>query len=495
MEGGHVLLHVRIFHLPAFPGRTIAQLPNARRSIGDMTAMSRYVGVLLTLVALTSPIAPAYAISLTDFAGVTRRGEPVDFRGSVAKPNNVSGIAVVGDRLVIVSDEIKNPTLVQVLRKEGDAYRVVLDVELPAGDDEVDLEAATADGNVVYVIGSHAATRKIDNGSIDGAQRRKSREQFFRFKLNADGSHGRTEGPKSVMPAITAHAVLAGRKQGEQGRYRGPCGQGRPAVLRLPRSGSTRRLGADPRHGLGRRRRGRGPLRAARRPRHRRYRRGRRRIPDPRRAGGDADLSYRVYFWNGRDELTARSDDARPQRLAEFSELEGGKPRDSRCSLREAERMSCCSFATACQGRPDPLEALATLITPPKRTPAPARRHRGLLRAPVERRQRWRASPGILLPTLPIRGRIPAAHSQPNALRVASGRYEARFISNCVCNDRTTRSAPPAACRVTIKPRAQLRHRTVCMSSTSRGAICNLSNGFDNCLDQRIQTFLISTLL
>ena len=210
MEGGHVLLHVRIFHLPAFPGRTIAQLPNARRSIGDMTAMSRYVGVLLTLVALTSPIAPAYAISLTDFAGVTRRGEPVDFRGSVAKPNNVSGIAVVGDRLVIVSDEIKNPTLVQVLRKEGDAYRVVLDVELPAGDDEVDLEAATADGNVVYVIGSHAATRKIDNGSIDGAQRRKSREQFFRFKLNADGSHGRTEGPKSVMPAITAHAVLAG---------------------------------------------------------------------------------------------------------------------------------------------------------------------------------------------------------------------------------------------------------------------------------------------
>jgi Protein of unknown function (DUF3616) len=41
---------------------------------------------------------------------------------------------------------------------------------------------------------------------------------------------------------------------------------------------------------------------------------------------GDADGSYRVHFWNGRDGLAARGDDARAQRLAEFSELEGGKP-------------------------------------------------------------------------------------------------------------------------------------------------------------------------
>ena len=40
---------------------------------------------------------------------------------------------------------------------------------------------------------------------------------------------------------------------------------------------------------------------------------------------GDGDTSYRVYYWNGADELTG-GPDAKPQRMAEFSDLGNGKP-------------------------------------------------------------------------------------------------------------------------------------------------------------------------
>ena len=40
---------------------------------------------------------------------------------------------------------------------------------------------------------------------------------------------------------------------------------------------------------------------------------------------GDGDGSYRVYFWNGKDQMSG-GNGAKPQRLAEFSDLDGGKP-------------------------------------------------------------------------------------------------------------------------------------------------------------------------
>jgi hypothetical protein len=55
---------------------------------------------------------------------LTRGGEPkklgpVEFKGDISKSKNISGVTVVGDFLVIGSDE---GNMVQVLERDGDRY-------------------------------------------------------------------------------------------------------------------------------------------------------------------------------------------------------------------------------------------------------------------------------------------------------------------------------------------------------------------------------------
>ena len=93
------------------------------------------------------------AVSLTDLANVKREGKQVEFAGNIVGSDDISGVTVVGKFLVIVSDEAKDPTVVQVLKKQGAGYRAFRNVELPV-EGEADLEAVAADRNVVYVTGS-----------------------------------------------------------------------------------------------------------------------------------------------------------------------------------------------------------------------------------------------------------------------------------------------------------------------------------------------------
>src|SRR4051812_10843563 len=111
--------------------------------------MRRTLLIVLALAGTTALSAPAEGPSLTKLADV-------GFRGEVEGPDDISGAAAVGDFLVVVSDEVKDPTVVQVLKKDGAGYKVVGGVKLPAGKHEVDLEAAAADGETAYVTGSHA---------------------------------------------------------------------------------------------------------------------------------------------------------------------------------------------------------------------------------------------------------------------------------------------------------------------------------------------------
>ncbi len=71
----------------------------------------------------------------------------------------------------------------------------------------MDFEGLTTDGSFVYVTGSHAWARKFKDGIIKSPKRKESK-QFFRFQLNADGTHGAVEGPKSLAGTISAHPVL-----------------------------------------------------------------------------------------------------------------------------------------------------------------------------------------------------------------------------------------------------------------------------------------------
>lgn len=292
--------------------------------------MKRFLLILGCLVGTTGLASPAESLSLTDFAGVALHGAAVEFHGSVAGSKNLSGVAVVGDFLLVVSDEAKDPTTVQVLSRDGAAYRVAGDVRLPAGNGEVDLEAVAAEGNMVYVTGSHALVRKIGDGVIEKLERNKSREQFFRFKLDANGHGGSVEGPKSLRATIKAHPVLNGfveiasKENGidieglavKDGRlyfgFRGPVlREGWVPILVTtwadPETADVVYVQLD----------GRGIRDIAG------VKGGFLILAGP---IGDGDISYRVYFWNGSDQLTDRTNAAKPQLLAEISDLGEGKP-------------------------------------------------------------------------------------------------------------------------------------------------------------------------
>lgn len=269
--------------------------------------------------------------TLTDFRNAKLAGAAVELRGDIAGTQSVSGAAVVGDFLLLVSDEVKDPTVVQVLKKDGATYKAIGQVRLPAGDDEADLEAVAADGSMVYVTGSHASTRKIKGDEIDAPKRNPPREQFFRFKLNPDGTHGSVEGPKSLASAIETNPALKGMigvASKENGidieglavkdnrlhfGFRGPVLRGGwvPVVSTTwenPKGDAqVRFVQLD----------GRGIRDIA--------------VVDQGfliLAGpvGDADFSYRLYLWDGVDELPRGEDGPKPLRLAEFSDLGKGKP-------------------------------------------------------------------------------------------------------------------------------------------------------------------------
>ncbi len=285
----------------------------------------------------TAP-APLAGPRFTDHAGVVSVGTDVEFRGALFRGkekwlNAISGGDATEDYLVLVSDEAKDPTVVQILRRSGDGYDAAGMVSLPAGNKEVDVEGIAIDrtNSMVYITGSHCQARKIEMGVIDDVKRKESREQFFRLSLKPDGTAGDVEGPKSLMPAISKQPVLnpftsmASKENGVdieglavRGErlyfgFRGP-------VLRqgwVPVMSCTWQ---DPDHTA----------------EVRYLRLGGRGIRDLTAvvggflvlAGpvGDGDTPYRVYFWDGNDQLPAGLDASDPQLLGEFSGLGDGKP-------------------------------------------------------------------------------------------------------------------------------------------------------------------------
>jgi hypothetical protein len=296
-----------------------------------VAVMHRTLPIILGLAGVTALPAGAEGPSLIDLAGAKTRGEVVKFRGEIDGPRDISGAVVVGDFLLIVSDEVKRPTALQVLKKDGASYEVVGNVELPAGNDEVDLEAVAAEGRTVFVTGSHAWTRKIENGDIGVPKQKVSREQFFRFELEADGTAGPVAGPKSMTPAIEADPVLKGfvgmasKENGidieslavQDGRlhfgFRGPvlrgglvpvlsaawddpAGSAEVRYVRLDGRGIRDMVAVDGGFLLLA-----GPV-------------------------GDADFSYRIYFWDGADQRSVEEDGPRAQRLAELADIGQGKP-------------------------------------------------------------------------------------------------------------------------------------------------------------------------
>ncbi|MET0204430.1 MAG: hypothetical protein ABW276_08975, partial [Casimicrobiaceae bacterium] len=76
------------------------------------------VGVVVAL-SFGVEVGAADRPSFVDRNGEVMTAQVVELRGDIEKPAHLSGIAVVGEFLLVVSDEAKNPTVVQVLQRDG----------------------------------------------------------------------------------------------------------------------------------------------------------------------------------------------------------------------------------------------------------------------------------------------------------------------------------------------------------------------------------------
>jgi Protein of unknown function (DUF3616) len=197
-----------------------------RQIIGRLN-MNRRTNALMTTVALVVMLAAAgQGQGPAPFASVGK----VDMSGDWSDdPENFSGAVIVGNMLLIGSDEIG---YLQVGRdKDGTGARFERSHEIELAQKkggkkvEVDFEALAADKNTVYALGSHSLTRKrIDRPSHAKAAYKDNvarfseppdtssaslREKLFRFEL--DPATGKTVGaPKeiSLRAIINAQTVL-----------------------------------------------------------------------------------------------------------------------------------------------------------------------------------------------------------------------------------------------------------------------------------------------
>jgi Protein of unknown function (DUF3616) len=164
----------------------------------------RAVHVCCALALVIAP--PARAGELTELG-------PVAFKGEIFKSENISGLGVVGDLLVIGADEGDR---VQVLKHDGDRYRLVGDVVLGEGGKEVDIEGIACAGSTVYVMGSHSGRRaKVDEANTYEKNREliatsgpePSRDRVFRFTLDHRGQASGVEAT-SLRPVIDRDPIL-----------------------------------------------------------------------------------------------------------------------------------------------------------------------------------------------------------------------------------------------------------------------------------------------
>ncbi|MDN5204657.1 DUF3616 domain-containing protein [Fulvivirgaceae bacterium BMA10] len=117
--------------------------------------------------------------------------------GSLRNHDNISGIVYTKGFIIVGSDEGAE---VQIIRKRREDYEVVdQGIAFGSRKDEVDIESIANEGDVYYVLGSHAAKRKkVRPLKKTYAENRKrltevvpsgnDRNQLMRFRLGTDGS-------------------------------------------------------------------------------------------------------------------------------------------------------------------------------------------------------------------------------------------------------------------------------------------------------------------
>lgn len=139
--------------------------------------------------------------------------------GSVAESEDVSGIARVGRFLAVCADEGADLNLLR--RRDDGSYAVQATMTVDDGGQEIDMEGLAADGNTLYVIGSHSRardqvraglTRQENHERLAEIDRRRESEQLFRIQFSDDGDAEAIE-PISLDDLIQADSILGPFRQ------------------------------------------------------------------------------------------------------------------------------------------------------------------------------------------------------------------------------------------------------------------------------------------
>jgi hypothetical protein len=151
-------------------------------------------------------------------AGPPPPHEELRFTGPLSEAEDLSAVAVLGDLLVIASDE---GSRLQLLRAQGDGitFRAVSEgIPLLPGDEEVDIEGLALDGGVVYALGSHSLKRlrvRPERSRVENRERlatvapEEARHRIFRLEL--DPETGLPAGPASsinLRPILERDPIL-----------------------------------------------------------------------------------------------------------------------------------------------------------------------------------------------------------------------------------------------------------------------------------------------
>ncbi len=143
----------------------------------------------------------------------------IQFVGGVHAGQDISAIARFGDDLIIGADEPTDKgrrNLIQFLsRQESDVYRVSRNITISKGG-EMDIEDIACDGESIFVIGSHAALRRLlkETSTVDKNRKRlekiesePSRDRLVRLRVDEYGEpHGLTS--ISLRKALRGQKIL-----------------------------------------------------------------------------------------------------------------------------------------------------------------------------------------------------------------------------------------------------------------------------------------------
>jgi len=150
-------------------------------------------------------------------AGAEIDGRPAPIDGELLHGGDLSGIARIGDFVVVASDE--GAALQVLVRRDDGGFQVHGEpIRLPVGDGEADIEGLAAHGDTLYAVGSHALRRRTvkpgcsrteNLGRLATVDWEPSRGHLFRIRM--DPESGRVTGKISshaLRPTLRLDPVL-----------------------------------------------------------------------------------------------------------------------------------------------------------------------------------------------------------------------------------------------------------------------------------------------